>query len=195
MTTSGKTSNQIEWRNYNAGTVVALAGRLIDRPGGMRSRFPPESISRVRAQLAKIFSDLNARDLVSSAAAGADLLALEAAEASGLRRHVILPGHPSDFVEHSVASRPGPWPALFRQLVLTAEPRLTRRTLGLPVNAYAEVNAAILEQAQTIAHDAGTSPIAILVWDADRGEDDTTADFGDRAEAMGFERYEISTLI
>lgn len=194
MRTSGKISSPIERRDDDAGTVVALAGRLIDRTGATHSRFPPDSVPRVRAQLEEIFADLNVRDLASSAAAGADLLALEAAEARGVRRHVILPGDPSEFLEHSVASRPGPWPALFDRLVLTPAPRLTLERLGLPVKAYAEVNAAILERAQTLARHAGTVPVVILVWDAARGDGDTTADFGDRAEAMGFDRIEISTL-
>lgn len=194
MRTSGKTSSPIEGRDDPAGVVVALAGRLVDRPNATRSRFPPESVPMIRAQLAEIFADLNVRDLVSSAAAGADLLALEAAEARGVRRHVILPGDPSDFLDHSVSSRPGPWPALFNRLVLTPAPLLKLETLGLPVNAYAEVNGAILECAQTLARDQGTVPVVILVWDGDRGDGDTTADFGDRAEAMGFDRLEISTL-
>ena len=189
-----KISGPIGRKDAGLGLVVALAGRLIDRPGSTRSRFPLRNIPKVRARLADTLADLNVRDLVSSAAAGADLLALEAAEARGIRRHVILPGDPSDFREHSVASRPGPWPVLFDQLVLTPAPRLTLETLGLPVTAYTEVNAAILERAQALARDAGTVPVVVLIWDADRGDGDTTADFGDRAQAAGFQRLEISTL-
>ena len=155
MKTSAKISSPIEGREDGAGAIVALAGRLIDRPNGSRSRFPLESVPMVRAKLAEIFADLKVRGLVSSAAAGADLLALEVADACGVRRHVILPGDPSDFLDHSVASRPGPWPALFNSLVLTPGPRLSLETLGLPVNAYAEVNAAILERAQVLARDLG----------------------------------------
>lgn len=176
-----------------SGAVVALAGRLIDRPGGARSQFPLEAVPAVRARLAKVFAELEVRDLATSAAAGADLLALEVAEGLSIRRHVVLPGDPSDFLVHSVKSRPGQWLDLFNRLVLTPSPDLTLETLGLAVDAYAEVNTAILERAWSLVRDNGARPVAILVWDAERGEADTTADFGDRAETMGFERLEIHT--
>lgn len=190
----GKISSPIEVADDSTGAVVALAGRLIDRPAGLCSRFSLDRVPRVRAQLDKVLADLNVQDIVSSAAAGADLLGLEAAEARGVRRHVILPGDPLEFFEHSVASRPGPWPALFNRLVLTPASRLTLKTLGLPVNAYSEVNRAILDCAKTLACNLGTVPVALLVWDADKGDGDITASFGERAESMGFDRVEISTL-
>lgn len=173
--------------------VAALAGRLIDRPGGVRSRFPPPAVPQVRARLAALFGHLNLTDLACSAAAGADLLALEAAAARGVRRHVVLPGDPAEFVDHSVASRPGPWLGLFERLVLTPGPDLTLETLGLPVKAYAEVNEAILGRALALASMGEKQPLVILVWDGDRGPDDITADFGERAKARGFERVDVST--
>lgn len=182
-----------EGQDAGAGVVVALAGRLIDRPGGAHSRFPLQAVPAVRARLAKMFTELGVRELTTSAAAGADLLALEVAEELAIRRHVVLPGDPADFLVHSVKSRPGPWPDLFDRLVLTPAPNLTLETLGLAVDAYEEVNAAILQRARCLARDSGAHPVVILVWDAERSETDTTADFGDRAEAMGFERLEIRT--
>ena len=75
----------------SAGTVVALAGRRIDAEPTDEPKFPFERVGAVRdAITAKLMSE-QARALVCSAACGADLLALDAAEELELRTRVILP--------------------------------------------------------------------------------------------------------
>jgi hypothetical protein len=65
------------------GSVIALAGRRIDAPGADPPRFPLERVSAVRRRLADLLVQEQATALVCSAACGADLAALEAAEQLG----------------------------------------------------------------------------------------------------------------
>jgi len=68
--------------------IVALAGRRIDKKDQDPRRFPSttESVELVRRRIHEKFLNLRASGLVSSAACGADLLALAEANELGLRR-------------------------------------------------------------------------------------------------------------
>src|SRR5581483_516289 len=73
------------------GMIIALAGRRIDARDSASRRFPPENITMVRERLGMLFKAQQAEVLISSAACGADLLALEEAGAQGMRRRIVLP--------------------------------------------------------------------------------------------------------
>src|SRR5260370_25566123 len=71
-------------------TIVALAGRRIDPPNAGTERFPSRNIERVRRDICQELKNHRARWLVSSAAAGADLLAITAAINLGITSRLVL---------------------------------------------------------------------------------------------------------
>lgn len=179
--------------------VVALAGRRIDATDADTPRFPSDRVDSVRQRLRALLIARTASALVSSAACGADLIALDVARELGLRRRIVLPFAPDHFRGSSVMDRPGDWGAIF-----DGEVERARRAGDLVVleksgegsEAYAAANAAILDEAARLARQEGDLPLlAVLVWDGrSRGEGDLTEAFGLLARRQGLEIAEISTL-
>jgi hypothetical protein len=97
--------------------TIALAGRRIDAADAEEPRFPLASVVLVRERLRDLFVRRGASTLVCSAACGADLVALEAAEQLGLRRRVVLPFAAERFRETSVTDRPGDWGLLYDRAI------------------------------------------------------------------------------
>jgi hypothetical protein len=182
--------------------VLALAGRRIDPPDAGIPRFPLASVPVVRRRIRDLLVEREVGALVCSAACGADLLALEAAEELGLRARIVLPFDRDGFRESSVTDRPGDWGAAYDRLVAAAERRDDLRVLGLPgggVGDYARTNGAILEEAVRLAgaapEAAGGSVLAAVVWEGTpRPGDDLTADFARRARDRGIPVVAVPTL-
>jgi hypothetical protein len=59
------------------GAVIALAGRRIDAIDAKAARFPLQAVPLVRERVSDLLQREHAKALVSSAACGADLIALE----------------------------------------------------------------------------------------------------------------------
>ena len=184
-------------KQYPSSTIVALAGRRIDAPDAKEPRFPLKNVNKVRRRIAEALGDLQAVGLVCSAACGADLIALEAAEQLGVRRRIVLPFAPPRFRETSVVDRPGDWGAVFDHQITTTSASGDLVILDLEQDydeAYAATNEAIVREAQRLAETPGRL-IAILVWEgAKRHGTDATAGFGDLARKAGFSRQSILTL-
>jgi len=178
-------------------TVVALAGRRIDAPNAEEPRFPLKNVNKVRRRIAESLSDLKAVGLVCSAACGADLTALEAAEQLGVRRRIVLPFAPLRFRETSVVDRPGDWEVVFDRQIATTSASGDLVVLDLEGDndrAYAATNEAIIREAQRLA-ETPVRLVAILVWEGSkRHGNDATAGFGDLARKAGFARRSILTL-
>lgn len=180
--------------------IVALAGRRIDAPGAAEPRFPLENRHVVAQRLHQALARLQPRALVSSAACGADLLALQAARGLGIRTRIVLPFDPDRFRSTSVVDRPGDWGVLFDQLCNSAQARSDLVILGLPQGeaAYRAVTERILDEALVLARSLGGQShgiTAIVVWDrASRGPGDLTAEFKALAHTRGFVITEIDTL-
>jgi hypothetical protein len=185
-----------------ATTVVALAGRRIDLPGARPPRFPLDHVEEVGRRIAGAFRRISAVALVSSAACGADLVALEQAEQIGLRRRIVLPFAPERFRETSVIDRPGPWGPVFdRQIAAVAATGdlIVLQHGGKDDDAYAAANEVIVREAQALAHSTEGEIlrrlIAVLVWEGSpRPSGDATAEFGELAKAAGFGQESILTL-
>ena len=183
--------------------VVALAGRRVDPPGAGTPRFPPGNAGPVRGRLRALLEDRRAAALVCSAACGADLLALEAAEALGLRRRVVLPFAPERFRETSVVDRPGDWGPLYDRVVEAASwagDLVVLEGAGEGAAAYAAANARILEEALALAGAGGGAPgpagaaLAVIVWEGrPRGPDDATRQFAELARGRGLAVEEVLT--
>lgn len=178
-------------------SVVALAGRRIDAPGEA-PRFPLSEVPRVRLAVAARLRRLNAVALVCSAACGADLLALEAAEQLGLRRRIVLPFAAERFRLSSVVDRPGNWAKSFDRLV--AQARADGELVVLEGEegdeAYAAANTIILSEARSIAEMVPSHRlVALSVWEGfARPGYDATDGFRLLARAAGFKTEDIPIL-
>jgi hypothetical protein len=180
--------------------VVAFAGRRVDPQEAEASRFPPRNVDLVRERIREQLQRAAATSLVSSAACGADLLALEAAGALRIERVVVLPWDRQRFRAESVVDRGDAWGPIFDRVVDEVEQAGGLRTLA-PIEdshaAFAATNEAILDLAGERAIDAGdpAAVVALVAWDGQsRGPRDLTRRFMERAKARGVQVVEVSTI-
>ena len=144
--------------------ALALAGRRIDAPDAT-VRFPFTQVEVVRSRLRQLLADSGATTLVCSAACGADLVGLQAAQALGLRRRVILPFAAEAFRETSVVDRPGEWGPIFDELIAEARVAGDLVTMsGSPGDdaAYARANETILDEALLIGESARSRHLRVI---------------------------------
>lgn len=178
--------------------VVALAGRRIDAADAAEPRFPPANATVVGGRIRAKLIELGASTLVSSAACGADLLALMAAESLGIRRVVVLPFDAPRFRSTSVTDRPGGteiWGPLFDEMLASLLPKdvLVLPEAAAGDSAYAAVNEAILAEASRRAAPEGRVT-AVVVWNGrERGSADLSAHFRGLAGGRGIPVVEIPT--
>lgn len=185
--------------------IVTLAGRRTDAHNAKIARFPLGSSTTVRKRIYNLLAEQKATTLVSSAACGADLLALDAAGELGIRRRVILPFEAEQFRAISVIDRPGEWGALFDRVI--NEVRAKKDLIFLHERKSDEVkfthtNASILDEALSLARPESPQGykstldkvIAVIVWEGrSYGEDDITVDFAKEAIARSIPILEITT--
>ena len=164
--------------------IIALAGRRVDAINAKQSRFPaePENIERVRRRLHAMFTSHCSIALVSSAACGADLIALEEAGRLGLRRKVVLPFSRAKFRSTSVVDRPGNWWAVVRQRGWGSS-RTWRFDFTLRTKPeggiYVRTNHTIIEEAIALGNDLKCPVVAVRIWEGKtRGAGDLTEEFG-----------------
>jgi hypothetical protein len=161
--------------------ILALAGRRVDSADAKEPQFPLWNVETVRARARAVLQEKGATALVSSAACGADLIALWEAGQLGLRRRVILPFERRRFRETSVTDRPGEWGPLYDQV--------------LDDEAYSAANRAILDEALALAKADHTPAAAVLIWDGvSRGDHDLTEHFGAEARRRGLAVTEVPTI-
>src|SRR6266536_498138 len=132
--------------------IIALAGRRIDIEGARPSRFPFANLEFVRQRLQDLLQNEAVTALVSSAACGADLLALSEASALGIRCRVVLPFDRVRFRETSVLDRPGDW-RFYDSLidkVTSNNDLITLAATSDDERAYEATNRAILDEAQAL---------------------------------------------
>ena len=170
--------------------VIGLAGRRVDATDAEPRRFTPDpaNIARVRRRLHALFLAEQATALVSSAACGADLLALEVAGELGLGRRIILPCKPEEFRETSVVDRPGDWGPLFDRTVHDAAAHGDLIIIGSASDhaAYVAVNHAIVDEAIAQGERRKCPVAAVRVWEGKpRGAEDLTEEFGRYARRRG----------
>ncbi len=179
--------------NAAKGPVIVEAGRRVDAPGAETERFPPANVEEVRKRIQEFLSHEKPSAFVSSAACGADLLALEVAGALHIKRYVLLPSSVEAFRKGSVTDRPGDWGPLYDQVIKSS----TVKLLNLPDNqeGYLKTNLELLNEAETLARKNHTSTTALVVWNKQsRGPDDVTGHFLEQAKLRKIPVVEISTL-
>jgi hypothetical protein len=177
--------------------IIALSGRRIDAVGAEQPRFPLQNIDLARKRIRGMFEAQRATVLVSSAACGADLIALSAAGSLGLRRRVVLPFDVERFRKTSVIDRPGDWGPLYDSVMeeLRASGDLVVMNETSDEAAYALANHAILDEAVSLAKKLDQPVGAALVWDGiSRGSDDVTEQFGVEAKKRGLPVIQIATV-
>jgi hypothetical protein len=177
--------------------IIALAGRRVDSADAKEPRFPLGNLEMVRTRARAVLIEKGAIALVSSAACGADLIALSEAGQLGLRRRVVLPFGRKRFRETSVTDRPGDWGPLYDQIIDEVEALgdLVLLEKGTDNEAYSAANHVILNEALGLAKEAHKPATAVLIWDGtSRGDHDLTEEFGVEARNRGLAVIEVKTL-
>jgi len=156
-------------------------------------------VPTVRERISKELAGYGATTLVSSAACGADLLALDAAGDLGIRRVIVLPWSADRFREGSVVDRGAEWGVVFDRIVAevdTRDVRILGRDEG-DDSAYLATNEAILDAATGIARksQAHEDVVVLVAWNGKaRGPDDITLAFMTSARERGIQVVEVSTV-
>jgi hypothetical protein len=179
--------------------IMALAGRRIDSVDAQQQRFPsdPKNLDIVKEQIRSTLQAYGAVALVSSAACGADLLALSEAGSLGLRRRIVLPFDRGKFRATSVTDHPGQWGSLYDTVLddVAAKGDLLVLNLSPDDRSYAKANQVILDEALSLGQLLKQPVTAVLVWDGrSRGPGDLTEEFGLLARKKGFPIVEVMTL-
>ncbi len=173
--------------------VIVQAGRRVDAENAETARFASTNINLVRERIKNKFLEHKPLALVTSAACGTDLLALEDAERMNIERFILLPSPPAAFRAASVTDRPGDWGDLFDRLIKTSHMEVLTSPEGH--EGYLQTNLKLLDKAQTLATKHKVEAKAMVVWNLEsRGTDDVTAHFLVQARLRGLSVIEISTL-
>jgi hypothetical protein len=189
--------------------VLVLAGRRIDEPGAEPARFPLGQAQAVAQVLRAVFRKEHVGLIVSSAACGADLIALSVAQTLDIRFRIILPFSPLRFRETSVIDRPSgkdwEWGRVYDEVIEAARARqdliiLPGLSEGLP--AYQAVNRALVAEAMTLGRCVGEADPgnlsdtvkALIIWDGrSRSSKDVTWHFAEVARSHALPVLEIRT--
>lgn len=177
--------------------TMVVAGRRIDAEAAEAPRFPLARVHEVRSRIREAMLEYGPAWLVSSAAAGSDLLAREVARELNIRRRVVLPFGVDAFRKRSVTDRPSDWGPRFDRLV--HELQLQGNVIDLDLNpdgedVYEHANLAIIDQALSLSGGDAAQVRAIVIWEGrPRGPDDTTAAFADAARNRGIEVRSVLT--
>jgi hypothetical protein len=158
--------------------VLLFSGHLMDKPGRKPPRFPPAMEAAAAAAIGAALSTLGAgvADVAfSQAAAGGDLLFLEACTARGVRCQVLLPFDEASFLRHSVlpCAHGERWAARWQAL----KGRLAGPALCMPEvlgptpeagNPYERCNQWLLDSALAAAPPRGLH--LVCLWNGAEGD-------------------------
>jgi hypothetical protein len=178
--------------------IIALAGRRVDAADAKSPRFPAANTQIVAQRIRTLFEQHRPQALVCSAAAGSDLLALEAAVDLAIYREIVLPFSPEVFRRVSVADRPGDWTRRFDRVLADLEPRggiTCLNARGQGEGAYLGANEVILDRAQLLGSEQNQPVWAVVVWNGvSRGDGDITLAFREAAKTANLPVIEIPTI-
>ena len=174
--------------------ILAFAGRRIDPLNAPVPRFPLANVPMVRSRIRELLKQNAPSAIVSSAACGADLLALSEADALGIGCRIVLPFARDRFRATSVTDRPGVWGPLFDKMLLNAY-TVVELDQAPGESAYLKANLTILDSAASLLKERDESGRVVIVWDGvSIDEHDVTQEFGIEARRRGFDVIELSTL-
>lgn len=188
-----KSSSLMTLEAFAKGSVIVAAGRRVDAPDAQAARFPACNVDAVRQKIRELFAREKPVALVSSGACGVDLLAIQVAAEQHMERYVLLGAEPAEFRKTSVVDRPGDWGELFDQAMKTAKVEVLKLPEGQ--EGYLETNLKLLDRAQAVAKQSGTTVVALVIWnEQSRGPDDVTNHFMQQAKLRKIPVTQISTL-
>jgi len=176
--------------------VFAIAGRRIDAIDTLRPAFPLEEVEKVKTQLLHLLTEHRAQAIVTSAACGADLIAIQVAEELDLHCHIVLPFDAAVFRNVSVTDRPGNWGDLFDLAIARAKADGALTILDLPFSdpAFAATSQIILEEAIRLGETYACPTAVILIWDRKFRPNDYTQLLGTLATERGIQVFEVLTV-
>ena len=175
-------------RLHGRNVIVALAGRRIDAAAAAEPRFPASAVDIVRQHIVAVFEEVHASALVSAAACGADLIAIDVAHQREMPASIVLPYAADEFRRTSVVDRGEEWGRSYDVAIRDAENHERLRVLGLPEGdaAYLATNEAILDEAVKRSAGNAGGVLSVIVWDgALHGRTDYTAALADSAKKRG----------
>jgi class 3 adenylate cyclase/tetratricopeptide (TPR) repeat protein len=154
--------------------VVVFSGHMIDQPGRVFPRFPPQLEGRVARELHRLLGSLEARIGYASAACGSDILFLEAMLTRQGEINIVLPFKKEAFRKTSVevATNSG-WAERFEKVLQRATRVVVaceHRSTGSPV-IYEYAN--LLQDGLAVlrARLLESEAIPVVVWDGRPGDD------------------------
>ncbi len=153
--------------------IVLYAGR---RSGS--ADFPDANVEFVAEQIGQVLGGLRPRRIVGSAAAGADLLALRAAEELEIPAEAVIVGDRDSFRESSVADKGPDWVRRYDHQVERLEVE-ELEPQDSPSEGYRSVTRRIAERGEALLK--ANEALVFLAVSAPRKEEDHTEDLAEHA--------------
>jgi class 3 adenylate cyclase/tetratricopeptide (TPR) repeat protein len=160
--------------------LVVFSGHMIDAADRRTPRFPASKEAEVRQLLDKQLAAMNAGIGFASAAAGSDILFLEAMLARGGTIHLVLPWPAEEFVKTSVAlAGDGAWVERFHKVLDHAASIRVLGELYMPGSAtgFEYCNLAMCGLARIFARSLDLEITPLAVWDGYAGAPGGTGSF------------------
>jgi hypothetical protein len=168
---------------------IVHTGNRIDEPDRDPPRFPADHASDVGRRLEILFAALRPEGLVSAAAAGADLLALEAAAAVGVPTTIALPLTRDEFRRRSVEDQGGDWVVRYETALARAD-AVVEHDLSDRDDWYLVGNEVILDEA---AHRSRGGDVVVVAVRA--GARSASDDLVERAAARGWAAIDVDPSV
>lgn len=150
------------------GSVVVFSGHMVDRPDRPKGkRFPSAMADQVKAAIHKRLDRLDARFGFSAAAAGGDILFLEAMQERGAQTVVILPYDHDQFIKSSVDLDPeADWVSRFEDVLAKAKSAVIVSSATTPSGAALEYGDLLtLGLAVMESRSLDTNLVCLALWD------------------------------
>ncbi len=177
--------------------MIVFSGHMVDAANRAPVRFPARLGAEAGARLERELRRLNPGFVFVSAAAGGDILCLEALERmTDLQpeRHILLPWRKEDFIETSVAGLPGEdWEGRFHHALeeATTVSYLSQQTKPLtaadaPALIFEHLNRCLIGNALLRAKLLDLRVIPVALWDGEPGLPGGTGSFVESWRSLGF---------
>ena len=173
--------------------VAVFSGHRTDLPGRPRSRFPASAAPAVADSIRAHLVESGIRVGYSSAAAGGDILFLEALKSIGGRIHVVLPCSREQFIAESVLPCGTEWVPRFHRVMESATEVLTASEEHLTIGSigFDYGNQLLYGLALSRAEQFGVKLHRIAVWD---GSDGSPAGTGDVVAMWRSEGHSVRVI-